>query len=292
MDGPAHASDHDSRVSASVVVDGLTRVCMLRCQIASLGAMNHDTPESRDELLWLTSDLAESGREACTLVKDERVQSAAFVALRNYLNEWDELGLLEEQRRNDDAYRRTGEIAGLSDHGRMRPVRVQWEAIEASLRPAIARARAALNRRMDDLFRRKRGFPDLEELKRVGVEEQAAQAEFADAIKREPKPGKQRRRGGGQTAERPPTPKQTEAVMIVGECGGNISKAARKLGQNRKTTDQNYKAGLRKVGLVYAQKIKTAQRAKNDRAESKDRGPLPSMAGRPDPLKHHARNGG
>jgi hypothetical protein len=57
-----------------------------------------------------------------------------------------------------------------------------------------------------------------------------------------------RRRPGTVKKLRRLTIPQTEAVQIVGECKGNIAEAARRLGKNRKTVEEAYKAGLKKLG--------------------------------------------
>lgn len=51
-----------------------------------------------------------------------------------------------------------------------------------------------------------------------------------------------------QSDLRPLTTKQTEAIQIVGECSGDIAKAAKRLGKDRKTVKQHYDAGMAKVG--------------------------------------------
>ena len=57
---------------------------------------------------------------------------------------------------------------------------------------------------------------------------------------------------------RPLTVRQTEVVQIVGECTGNIAKAARQLGRDRKTVEETYRAGLAKLGkTVYHSRDKT-----------------------------------
>ena len=58
---------------------------------------------------------------------------------------------------------------------------------------------------------------------------------------------------------RPLTPKQTEALQIVGECGGDIAEAARRLGKDRKTVEQHYQAGLAKLGRAMGRKPKVEQ---------------------------------
>jgi hypothetical protein len=73
--------------------------------------------------------------------------------------------------------------------------------------------------------------------------------------------GRKRKSRKRQSAKpRPVTPAQAEAVQIVGECKGNMSEAARRLGKDPKTVRQNYRAGLRNVGMsaaVLNQKPKT-----------------------------------
>jgi hypothetical protein len=49
---------------------------------------------------------------------------------------------------------------------------------------------------------------------------------------------------------RPLTPKQAEGLHIVGECQGNFAKAAKKLGKDRKTVEQNYKSGMAKIAAA------------------------------------------
>jgi predicted DNA-binding protein (UPF0251 family) len=44
------------------------------------------------------------------------------------------------------------------------------------------------------------------------------------------------------------TQKEAEAVMVVGECNGNKSEAARRLGKDRSTVQELYKSGLKKAG--------------------------------------------
>lgn len=46
----------------------------------------------------------------------------------------------------------------------------------------------------------------------------------------------------------PLTPRQAEVIQIVGELKGDIAAAARKLGRDRKTVDEIYKAGMKKLG--------------------------------------------
>lgn len=71
----------------------------------------------------------------------------------------------------------------------------------------------------------------------------------ADGGKREEK-GRQakKRRRRSDKRQRPLTVKQTEAVQIVGECGGNIASAAQRMGLDRKTVKQHYDAAMAKLG--------------------------------------------
>ena len=48
---------------------------------------------------------------------------------------------------------------------------------------------------------------------------------------------------------RPLTPRQMEAVTVVPECKGNYGEAARRMGLDRKTVVQHYKAGMGKLGI-------------------------------------------
>jgi hypothetical protein len=76
------------------------------------------------------------------------------------------------------------------------------------------------------------------------------------------KAGKKKRHNRQTSIERTPTEKQLEAVQIVGECKGSFSDAARRLGKNRKTVEQHYKAGMRNAGSLASaltQKHRTQQ---------------------------------
>jgi transcriptional regulator of acetoin/glycerol metabolism len=41
------------------------------------------------------------------------------------------------------------------------------------------------------------------------------------------------------------TPRQVEVVQVVGECKGNISQAAKRLGRDRATIEESYRAKMR-----------------------------------------------
>jgi len=62
--------------------------------------------------------------------------------------------------------------------------------------------------------------------------------------------GKARKRHRPKTRlqDRPLTERQVEAVTVVGECNGNITAAALRLGKDRKTVSEAYHAALRKLG--------------------------------------------
>ena len=59
---------------------------------------------------------------------------------------------------------------------------------------------------------------------------------------------KARRRGTVSGKPKPLTPRQAEAVQIVGECRGVIAEAARRLGRDPKTIAQTYKIAMGKLG--------------------------------------------
>jgi predicted DNA-binding protein (UPF0251 family) len=60
---------------------------------------------------------------------------------------------------------------------------------------------------------------------------------------------RRRPRGSAATTKsRPLTSNQAETVQIVGECKGNIAEAARRLGRNRKTVEETYRAAMTKLG--------------------------------------------
>jgi DNA-binding CsgD family transcriptional regulator len=81
------------------------------------------------------------------------------------------------------------------------------------------------------------------------------------------KPKRTRRRSRARKA-RPLTPRQTEVVQIVGECKGNIAEVARRLGKNRKTVEEAYRAGMTKLGkTVYHSTDKTRLLARDRRGQ-------------------------
>ena len=71
-------------------------------------------------------------------------------------------------------------------------------------------------------------------------------------------PAKRKRRPGKPQKPRPLTALQTEAVQIVCECKGNVAKAAKQIGKDRKTVEKAYRAGLGKLGkTAYLSRDKT-----------------------------------
>jgi predicted DNA-binding protein (UPF0251 family) len=77
--------------------------------------------------------------------------------------------------------------------------------------------------------------------------------EWANAVQARAQPktddaNKQRRRPSKTRKPRPLTTNQVEAIQIVGECKGNVSQAAKRLRKDRKTVDEQYRAGLKKLG--------------------------------------------
>lgn len=81
-------------------------------------------------------------------------------------------------------------------------------------------------------------------------------------------PAKKPRRKRDSGKVRPLTPKQTEAVQIVGECKGNIAEAARRLGVDRKTIGQHYAAGLAKLGRAAPAKHATRRLPEDRRGQA------------------------
>ena len=72
------------------------------------------------------------------------------------------------------------------------------------------------------------------------------------------RPAKRKRRPGKPQKPRPLTALQTEAVQIVCECKGNVAKAAKQIGKDRKTVEKAYRAGLGKLGkTAYLSRDKT-----------------------------------
>jgi predicted DNA-binding protein (UPF0251 family) len=76
---------------------------------------------------------------------------------------------------------------------------------------------------------------------------------------------------------KPLTAKQLEVVQTVGECEGNIAEAARRLGKDRKTVDEAYKAACEKIGMAAPSAKKTIRLAQDMRGQetiaSNDDGP-------------------
>lgn len=84
---------------------------------------------------------------------------------------------------------------------------------------------------------------------RLGTAIETHTGEVIEPIDRR-KPAKPKKRP--RTSPRKTTPKQLEAIQMVGECKGNFAEAARKLSKDPKTIRQLYKAGLRNAGDLAA----------------------------------------
>jgi hypothetical protein len=81
-------------------------------------------------------------------------------------------------------------------------------------------------------------------------------------------PATRKRRAGKPPKPRPLTARQTEVIQIVGNCNGNIAKAAKRLGLNRKTVDEAYRAGMGKLGkTVVTSRDKTRLLARDRRGQ-------------------------
>jgi DNA-binding CsgD family transcriptional regulator len=78
-------------------------------------------------------------------------------------------------------------------------------------------------------------------------------------------PQKLRRRAGKPRKPSGLTDRQIEIVQIVGECKGNIALAARKLGRDRKTIDEVYRAGMAKLGKTIYRSIDKTRLLVRDR---------------------------
>jgi hypothetical protein len=59
---------------------------------------------------------------------------------------------------------------------------------------------------------------------------------------------KNRRRRKSPSGIKPLTEIQLKTVHVVSVCDGNLSKAARELGRDRKTVEENYRAAMKKLG--------------------------------------------
>ena len=71
-----------------------------------------------------------------------------------------------------------------------------------------------------------------------------------------------------ETSEiKPLTEKQTEAVLFVSECEGNIMKAAKRAGIDRKSMQERYDAAMRKLGEAGLKKHKTQQHSLDMRGQ-------------------------
>ncbi len=170
------SSANSARIRVSEIIEGLTRLNELRNLMAALATFGQAADDSRDEALRLTHELPESGREACTLLRDEPSAVAAYTKLCDYLDNHDEKEL------EQDARRRRGSDSLPLDCQRMLRVRRGWEGREACLVPGAASARATLNRTLHRLLLRKVSSYNLEEVRLLSAEEWAARDAFDDAI--------------------------------------------------------------------------------------------------------------
>lgn len=97
----------------------------------------------------------------------------------------------------------------------------------------------------------------------------AEQTASVNTEEKEPvQPTKQKRRRRRDTPPRELTPRQLEAVQVVGECENNFAEAARRIGCNRTTVQQHYQAGMKKLGAK-AVKHKTQRLLKGKRGEER-----------------------
>jgi hypothetical protein len=86
-----------------------------------------------------------------------------------------------------------------------------------------------------------------------------------------------KKRGTKPRKPRPITPRQLEVIQTVADCCGNLAVAGRRLGLDRATIEEAYKAGMEKAGkVVYHSKDKTRllvrdQRGQENVSEGDDR---------------------
>ena len=86
----------------------------------------------------------------------------------------------------------------------------------------------------------------------------------------EPAKKTRRRRAGQPQRPRPLTARQAEVIQIVGECKGNVAEAAIRLGRDRKTIDESYRAGMAKLGKNVCRKKKTGRLIPRDKRGQAD----------------------
>lgn len=79
---------------------------------------------------------------------------------------------------------------------------------------------------------------------------------------------KQARKAKGRQS-RELTPLQTRAVQLDGECNGNISEAARRMGVDRKTYKQHLDAAYRKLGRLAPMLSRTTRLPKDKRGQER-----------------------
>ncbi|NQT36335.1 MAG: hypothetical protein HQ581_02535 [Planctomycetes bacterium] len=78
-------------------------------------------------------------------------------------------------------------------------------------------------------------------------------------------PGKKRKRRSAAKTN-PLTPIQVKTVQVVGECEGDVAKAAKRLGKDRSTVQESYTAAMSKLGKS-AVKHKTRSMPRDKRGQ-------------------------
>ncbi|MGE0607122.1 MAG: hypothetical protein AB7O62_08520 [Pirellulales bacterium] len=91
-------------------------------------------------------------------------------------------------------------------------------------------------------------------------------ANLPDAAKGKPK--RPRRAPRGERQAKPLTDAQVKSLEAVQDCEGNIAKAARSLGRDRKTVEQHYKEALRKLGRAAVKKPTTRHLPQDQRGQA------------------------
>jgi hypothetical protein len=156
--------------------------------------------------------------------------------------------------------------AGRSNGG-FDPVRLamRWRMIAGRLRP---------------IFKK---FPDEEEAQLLLMRIKQELSWVTEAIQQQSSKGAKPTGDNRPRRNRKPlnpkelTPKQLEASQIVAECKGDIAEAARRLGKDRATVEQHYRAAMKKLGKTVV-KYKTKQlpsdrRGQANLADGQDRRP-------------------
>lgn len=82
-----------------------------------------------------------------------------------------------------------------------------------------------------------------------------------------------RRRAGKPRKPRPLTARQLEVIETVSECKGNVAQAAKRLGRDRKTIIESYRAGMKKLGkdvLLFKKSDRLVARDRRDQLDVAD----------------------